>query len=330
MATPKKLPSGSWRVRVWDKNLQKQISITCPTKKDCEIAAAAYISDKRKPPEKLTLGQACDRYIEMKKNVLSPSTIAGYDTIRRCNLGALENRLVGEITSQLAQKHINEISRNLSPKSVRNIWGFISAVLSDNVPHETYKVTLPQKQKRIVEFPEVDEILRRFRGTDVEIPVLCALWLGMRLSEIRGAKKSDIVDGVLTIRRTLLTVNGEYIERDKTKTYHSTRRIRVPKYLLQLIGESKGEYLTHLTGAAIYKQFEKGIAGLPRITFHDLRHLNASVMLSLGIPDKYAMERGGWSSPAVMKGTYQHTFSAARKKIDDQIDQFFSDQLGEE
>lgn len=50
------------------------------------------------------------------------------------------------------------------------------------------------------------------------------------------------------------------------------------------------------------------------INFHGLRHLNASVMLVLGVPDKYAMERGGWSSLAVMKSVYQNTFSTERKK----------------
>lgn len=37
------------------------------------------------------------------------------------------------------------------------------------------------------------------------------------------------------------------------------------------------------------------------MTFHDLRHLNASVMAALRIPDKYAQERGGWKSDKIMK-----------------------------
>ena len=52
--------------------------------------------------------------------------------------------------------------------------------------------------------------------------------------------------------------------------------------------------------------------------------MNASIMLALGIPDKYAMERGGWSSPAVLKSVYQHTFSAERKAADDKIDDYFN------
>lgn len=55
-----------------------------------------------------------------------------------------------------------------------------------------------------------------------------------------------------------------------------------------------------------------------------LRHLNASVMLLLGIPDKYAMERGGWSTPSVLKSVYQHTFSDERKLVDKRIDDYFN------
>ncbi len=60
------------------------------------------------------------------------------------------------------------------------------------------------------------------------------------------------------------------------------------------------------------------------ITFHDLRHLNASVMLMLGVPDKYAMERGGWSTDCILKSVYQQTFSSERKKIDKIIDGYFT------
>jgi hypothetical protein len=55
--------------------------------------------------------------------------------------------------------------------------------------------------------------------------------------------------------------------------------------------------------------------------------MNASVMLALGIPDKYAMERGGWSSDHIMKSVYQHTFSEERRKADEKIDDYFNSVL---
>ena len=62
-----------------------------------------------------------------------------------------------------------------------------------------------------------------------------------------------------------------------------------------------------------------------KMTFHDLRHLNASVMLALGVPDKYAMERGGWSTNSTLKAVYQHTFSDERKKVNDLVNNYFSE-----
>ena len=47
----------------------------------------------------------------------------------------------------------------------------------------------------------------------------------------------------------------------------------------------------------------------------------------LGIPDKYAMERGGWSTPNTLKAVYQHTFSEKRRTVDQKIDEFFNNLL---
>ena len=48
----------------------------------------------------------------------------------------------------------------------------------------------------------------------------------------------------------------------------------------------------------------------------------------LRIPDKYAEERGGWSSDNVMKRVYTHTFSDERMAVDQKIDAYFENSLG--
>ena len=50
-------------------------------------------------------------------------------------------------------------------------------------------------------------------------------------------------------------------------------------------------------------------------------------MAMLRIPDKYAQERGGWSSDRVMKNVYTHTFSEEREKVDETIDNYFDSLL---
>jgi integrase len=193
------------------------------------------------------------------------------------------------------------------------------------------KTTLPKKQKIIKQLPDVSTVLRAVINTKIEIPCLLAIWCSLRMSEIRGAKKTDIKDGILTIHDTIVTVDGEHIEKHSTKTIESTRQIKLPERLQCLIRALPEEqvYLTTLSGQAIYKRFKRLLEhnGIQPMSFHDLRHMNASIMLALGIPDKYAMERGGWSTPSVMKSVYQHTFSAERQAVDDKIDSYFNSVL---
>lgn len=58
----------------------------------------------------------------------------------------------------------------------------------------------------------------------------------------------------------------------------------------------------------ITRQFDAHVkaVGLPRIRLHDLRHTNASLMLSAGVPAKVASERLGHSSISITLDTYSH------------------------
>ena len=69
----------------------------------------------------------------------------------------------------------------------------------------------------------------------------------------------------------------------------------------------------------------------PLRSFFDLQYKPLRKQNSLKfIPDKYAMERGGWSTNTTLKTVYQHTFSEERRRVDEQIDGFFNAILGEE
>ena len=73
------------------------------------------------------------------------------------------------------------------------------------------------------------------RGTEIELPCLLAMWLSLRMSEVRGLQFGDIKDGVLTIQRSKLYLGTQDVIRDLNKTYNSTRRLVVPAYIQSLI-----------------------------------------------------------------------------------------------
>lgn len=334
MAKAKQLPSGSWRVQVYDKETGKYLSFTSKLpgkagKAEAELMAREYqLGRKQKKEAGKTVGECIDEYIALKENILSPTTLAGYRKDRRNSLAPLCDRYINELTATDIQAFVNRLALNKSPKTVRNAHGLLVSVLNVYAPELNIRTTLPKPQKKIKHLPEVADVLRAIKGSEIELPCLLALWCSLRMSEIRGAKKSNISGDVLTVCDTIVTAEKESIERHATKTTESTRQIRLPepiKALISALPEGQ-QYLTTLSGQAIYKRFSRLLErnGLPHMTFHDLRHMNASVMLALGIPDKYAMERGGWSSPHIMKSVYQHTFSAERQAADTKIDEYFS------
>ena len=193
-------------------------------------------------------------------------------------------------------------------------------------------VTLPAKVPKLKDLPTAAQVIHMIRGTDIELPCMLALWLSLRMSEVRGLQFGDYKDGVLTIRRSKLYIGGDDVVREVNKTYNSTRRLVVPEYVGKLIEavphESEEDFIVPVNYQIIRKHLRKlAKENGYTLTFHDLRHLNASIMLMLGIPDKYAMERGGWSTTDTLKAVYQHTFSDERKHVDELIDGFFDDIL---
>lgn len=337
MATAKQLPSGSWSIKIYDGELKKQIRFTSKLqgkagKAEVELMAREYLLGRRKKKELgKTVGEAIDEYISLKENILSPSTLDGYRRSKKNNLAELCDIYINDLTANDIQAHINKLALTKSPKTVRNAHGLLVSVLNVFAPDLRLKTTLPKVQKKIKQLPTVEEVLGAVVNSDIELPCLLAMWCSLRMSEIRGCRKQDIKDGILTVQNTIITADGEHIEKEATKTIDSTRQIKLPTRIIQLIEALPKEqtYITLLSGQALYKRFTRLLEakGVQRMSFHDLRHLNASVMLALGIPDKYAMERGGWSSPNIMKSVYQHTFTAERQAADEKIDSYFNEIL---
>lgn len=333
MATAKKLPSGRWRVQLYigtdDSGKRLYKSFTADTKKEAEFLAAEYNLKRKEAPKGVTVGDAVDGYIANKENVLSPSSISGYRKIRRNWLQSLMDVQLDKLDAPTIQAAINLDAARISPKSLRCAWGLVYAAIKMHMPEFTATVTLPAKQHIIKELPTPGEVLQAVQGTEIELPVLMGMWFGMRLSEILGLKFSDISGNVITISRALLTVDGVQIERSNTKTYNSTRQVAAPPEIMEKLNaiphKSEDERIFSFPPGGIYKRFQTALkkAGLPPMRFHDLRHMSASIMVALGIPNKYAQERGGWATDSTLKVVYQHTFSEERKAVDEKINDYF-------
>lgn len=329
--TPVELPSGSFRcqITVYGKRYSA-------VDKDPAVAHAkvnAIRSGLLEPEEniaKMTVGQAVERYIESKDSVLSPTTIRGYKRMRKNDLQELMEVPLAALTQQTVQKAINTMARRKSPKSVRNAYGLLKAALAVYRPSFALRVSLPQAEKKEIAIPsteEVNAILDSVKGTKYELPLMLAATMGLRTSEIRGLTWDCIEGDRMHIKQALVT-DDEGDKLKLTKSYSGDRWLKISPQVQALLDKRvrvKGAYLFKLTEHTLYDAMmhkcEK--LGLPRYSPHDLRHYYASVLLSLGVPDKYAMERMGHSTPNMLKRVYQHTMDEKQKEVTDNIDSFF-------
>lgn len=334
LPTPQKLPSGMYRCQIMVDGKRVSIVDESPAVAQAKAVAlrAGLIKEGKSGPS-ITVGQAIDRYIESKDAVLSPSTVAGYKRVRKNALQDLMPKKLSDLTQEDIQRSINRMSREKSPKSVRNAHGLLSAVLAEYRPEMTLRTTLPQKQKYDASIPTDDDVARIIAaaaGTEMELPVLLAIWLGLRASEIRGLTWDCISGNTIHIRQAIVEGESGPVVKG-TKTYSGDRRLRLPPYLLKLIsGQAHtDDYIVHMSGQALYKRFSRmcAKAGLPHFRFHDLRHANASIMLALGVPDKYAMERMGHATNNMLKTVYQHTMRSKQDEVADVVDGYFSEKL---
>lgn len=107
-----------------------------------------------------------------------------------------------------------------------------------------------------------------------------------------------------------------------TKTTSSTRVLPLPGFLLDHIKALPEGRLVTINPDNISNRFAtlRERLGLS-FRFHDLRHYYASLLLALGVPDKYAMQRMGHATPSMLKNVYQHLMQDKQDEITNTINQ---------
>ena len=332
-----KLPSGSYRAVVaagYNENGKRIYkSFTAKTEWEAIKMAEDFKQTREELTDKnVTVHKAMELYIESRVNVIELTTIRGYRQIAKHCFKCIHDTKLSALRSMDIQRAVNLESARVSPKYVKNAYGFLKSVLKMyDVSLNLNNIKLPKLTRKEKELPSFETVFSIVRGTEVELPVLLASWLSLRIGEVIGLQFQDVDSEhrKIRIRQTIIMTDDGYQVRDGCKTEKSTRTIQLPAYILELIQklphESETDFIVPMTRKAVYSRFKRLMEknGID-VTFHDLRHLNASVMLMLGVPDKYAMERGGWSTDHILKSVYQQTFSSERERVDDTIDSYFT------
>ena len=77
-----------------------------------------------------------------------------------------------------------------------------------------------------------------------------------------------------------------------------------------------------LSGRNVYRKYQSVVqnSGIPRVTWHSLRHTHATLLLSQGAPVAFVSERLGHANPSVTYSIYTHVVDGMQDAYVREID----------
>ena len=223
-------------------------------------------------------------------------------------------------------------------------WGLVSenvAALSEP-PRVESKDVEPLAPDRAQAIPEA------VRGDRLQALFDLVLVLGLRQSEALAIQWDDVDfdSRELRVRRSLQRYGGDY-HLDATKTRRSRRTLALPDPVVSSLrahrtrqleerltagplwdGEHWGDlvFCTALGrplhgGSMVTKRFQSLLerANLPRMTFHELRHGAATLMLAIGVDLRTIMETLGHSQISTTMNVYSHVVPALQRDASERV-----------
>lgn len=215
-------------------------------------------------------------------------------------------------------------------------WQLIARNIADSV-----EPPKPDKYKaKFLNEQQLNILIDKSKDTKLYIPILIAIYTGMRRGEILGLKweNVDLKNGIIKIKQALYsTQNG--LEFSTPKTESSNRNICIPEFLIKELkryktrqDKNKLKYgnLYKDTGAictlengnlinpkSFSRDFHKLLENnnLPLIRFHDLRHTHASLLVKLGVQPKIISNRLGHSNISITMDLYSHVYTESDKSV---------------
>jgi integrase len=267
---------------------------------------------------------------------------------------ALGESPVGTVTPSTLRKLVGAWAEQMSARSVRRVYGTLRAIFAYAVASEV----LVASPCRGIKLPEVEPVVRPVISSDelarlsdelgeayAVLPYLGAV-LGLRWGECAGlrVKALDLLGGTLSVVEQATRGPKGATVFGPPKSAAGRRTLAVPRALGKMLSAHlarrglSAEYGDELVfampdgGVLDYRNFRYRIwtpatkrAGVPGLSFHDLRRANASGLVHAKVDLKTAQTRLGHSDPRLTLGVYAQAISESDRAAADALESRFFD-----
>ena len=296
-----------------------------------------------------------ERYLDAKSRDLKATTANGYRSNARLHiLPMLGNMKVADVKKlAVLQDYVNNLLESHNVKTVKKIMVIVSGALEEAMldgvidanPATSIRYPKAEKvEKRAFTREQVNILLRAAKaaGEPLRAAIVLGVCYGLRRSESLGLRWSDVDfdKSVLHVCNTITCYGDLRIEEEKTKTEAGKRDIDLLDTTLAYLRELKqAQQDNGLTldkvcvwpdGKAVREEYItrglkrlEGKAGLPELTYHELRHTAAS-LLAPYVTDKQLQAFMGHEDITTTKNIYVHMNEQERKKTSQKMDEILS------
>ncbi|NBI28310.1 site-specific integrase [Chengkuizengella marina] len=311
--------------------------------------------------KEITLNEFMDLWIKAREGRVKSVTYARDSSHTRLHikpfLGRKQLSKIKALHIEHFFKHLS-LEKDLSNRTILDIhtvlktalktatkWGY----LSKNVASLVDRPKVDKKEILIWDNSETQVFLKNAEETSrYYMAFLLALTTGMRQGEILGLrwKDVDLENNYISVRQTL-THDGKNFN-TQTKTSAGNRLISIDKNTSKKLENYKKNFLNteRLKAGPLYKDMDLVIpsnigtpvnprnllrsmasiikkSNVPRISFHDLRHTHASLLLKQDVHPKIVSERLGHANIRITLDTYSHILPNMQKDTAEQFGKSF-------
>jgi len=298
------------------------------------------------PPVSMTVRQLCERWYSTERRRWKPRTAHDYRRLlERFVYPAIGHVRLSQLSPDRLQRLFDSIPGRAASQTYRALhrafviavrWSWLAQNPCERVSPPAYRAPQP-------ELPDAETLARLFRhclASDDDYAPLVGLGLatGLRLGEITALRWADVdlEAGRISVVRSGQRISGEWVETEP-KTRAGRRAVLVGELGVRLLKRQKAVVARRKLQAGQAWQ-EHGLvfpatdgrplspdrvsaavrrlcrqAGVPRLTFHQLRHGMASLCLKAGTPLPDGSQRLGHAHPGITSRIYAHALSDGRQ-----------------
>ena len=343
-------PDGVWRARYRDpsgKEHARHFARKVDAQRWLDETTASIVTGQYVGPNdgKVTFKEYAEAW--RAAQVHRPSSTAHIETtLRRHAYPLLGDRPLASIRPTEIQAWVKRLSLTLAPATVGVAHGVVASIFKAAVRDRKIRgspcegIRLPkQEPRKVVPLPTeavqalADAVPGRYRAL-----VVLAAGTGLRQGEVFGLTldRVDFPVRTVTVDRQMVTLPGREPFHGPPKTAASYRTVPLPRVVLDALDEHlvafpvgsselvfttpKGEALRRTAFSANVWRPAAASVGCTGVTFHQLRHYYASLLIRHGESPKVVQVRLGHATAAETLDTYSQLWPDSEDRTREAVD----------